>query len=170
MSPRAKATTCAATSCCASPSPSVPWPARWRPRSLAILANRPALQQPGQQAEPGEQRVPPLPRRQFDVGPGVAVDLPRNVIGAAGEGQAGLGEAQHRQTLPFDPAPRPAWTPAAFMLAHLGKRGLGEAAVALGLDVDHRRNLDPPLGAKLGRIGEREGSPPPVKRILPTSL
>ena len=43
----------------------------------------------------GEQRVAPLPRLELDVGAGVAVDLPRDIIRAAGEGQARLGEAQH---------------------------------------------------------------------------
>jgi CheY-like chemotaxis protein len=50
----------------------------------------------------------PLPRLELDVGAGVAVDLPRDIIGAAGEGRARLGEPQHRQRLALDPPPRPA--------------------------------------------------------------
>ena len=70
------------------------------------LANRPGAQQPRQKADPGEQRVALLPRLELDVGAGVAVDLPRDIIGAAGEGQARLGEPHDRQRLSFDAAPR----------------------------------------------------------------
>ena len=58
------------------------------------LANRPAPQQPRQKADRGEQRVAPLPRLERDVRAGMAVDLPGDVVGAAGEGQARLGQAQ----------------------------------------------------------------------------
>src|SRR5438874_11157573 len=108
MSARARATICAGTSCCASPSPSARWPAPSTPPSPAPLANRPGPQQARQEADRGEQRPAALPRLQLDVRAGVAVDLPGDVIRAAGEGEAGLGEAQDRQRLPLDAPPGPA--------------------------------------------------------------
>src|SRR5438552_67810 len=96
MSAKARATICAPMSCCASRSPSARSPARSRTRSPA-LANRPAPQQPRQKADRGEQRMPPLPWLQANLGAGVAVDLPRDVIGASSEGQARLGEADDRK-------------------------------------------------------------------------
>src|SRR6476619_469190 len=45
--------------------------------------------------------MPPLPRLQLDVGPGMAVDLPHDIIRPAGKGQAGLCQAQNRVQLPF---------------------------------------------------------------------
>src|SRR6476659_6850184 len=97
---RARPTTSEAMSCCASPS-------RSEPRSPG-LANRPALQQPRQKAEPGKQWVTPLPRRKLDLGTGMAINLPRDVIGAARESQARLGEAQDGKSLPFKASTRPA--------------------------------------------------------------
>src|SRR4051812_22279717 len=91
MSARARPTIFAATSCCASPSPSAPSRAPSLPRSPA-LANRPAPQQARQEAETREQRMPPLPRLQLNVGACMAVDLPCDVLGAAGEGQASFGQ------------------------------------------------------------------------------
>src|SRR3954451_12388045 len=107
MSARAKATTSARTSFCASPSPSARLQAPFPSRSAERLANRPGTQQPRQKADPGEQRVAALPRLELDLRARVAVDLPCDVFGAAGEGEAGLGEAQDRQALSFYPAPTP---------------------------------------------------------------
>src|SRR6476646_7512714 len=107
MSAKARPTTCAAMSCCASRSPWVPSRAP-SPQRLQELANRPALQQAGQEAEPGKERVPSLPGLELDIGTGMPVDLPGDIIGASGEGEAGLGKAKDRQRLPLDAAPGPA--------------------------------------------------------------
>ena len=64
------------------------------------LANRPGPDQPRQQGDCREQGVPLLPWLQLDVRAGVAVDLPRDVIGAAGEGEARFGEPGDRINLP----------------------------------------------------------------------
>src|SRR6184192_699146 len=105
MSARARAATCAATSCCVSPSPSARWRAPSTPPSPAPLANRPRPQEARQEADRGEQRPAALPWLQLDVRAGVAIDLPGNVIGSAGEGEAGFGKAQDRERLPFDAPP-----------------------------------------------------------------
>src|SRR5947209_8265951 len=96
MSAKAKPTTCAVTSCCASRSPSAPSPAPSPPPSRE-LAHRPALQQAGQEADPCNQGVPPLPGFEANIGLCMPVDLPRDVIGAAGEGEGRLGKAQNGQ-------------------------------------------------------------------------
>src|SRR4051794_10202550 len=103
MSATAKATIFEPTSSYASRSLSERWPAPSLRRSPGLSANRPGVQQPGQKAEPGKQRMPLLPRLQFDIGAGVPVDLPHDIIGAPGEGQARLGEAKDGERLPFDP-------------------------------------------------------------------
>ncbi len=64
------------------------------------LANRPGPQQPRQEADPRQQRMPPLPRLQFDVRARVAVDLPRDIFRAPGKGEARLGQPKHRQRFP----------------------------------------------------------------------
>ena len=72
--------------------------ARERRRRRAVprrLANRAGPEEPRQQADRGEQRPAPLPWLELDVRPRVAVDLPGDIVGAAGEGGAGLGEAEH---------------------------------------------------------------------------
>src|SRR5436853_5122088 len=103
MSATAKATTFEPMSSCASHSPSGRSPARSLPRSAGRSANRPGLQQPGQKAEPSQQRMPLLPRPQPNIRAGMAIDLPHDVIGAPGERQARLGEAEDGEPLPFDP-------------------------------------------------------------------
>src|SRR4051794_32550128 len=107
MSATARARTFAATSCCASRSPSALWQARCRPPSLA-LANRPGPQKPRQKADPSKQRMATLPRRQLEFRPRMAVDLPDDVVRAAGEGRAGLREAEDVEPLPLNTPPRPA--------------------------------------------------------------
>ena len=77
----------------------------------------PAPQQPRQQADPRQQRVPPLPRLELDVGAGVPVDLPHDIIRAAGKGQARLGQP-HRST---GPSLRSAATPSCRAVAFLGR-------------------------------------------------
>ena len=137
MSAKARATTCAATSCCASPSPSARWPARSPPRSPARLANRPGLQQPRQEADPGEQRMALLPRLQLDVGPGVAVDLPRDIIRAAGEGQARLGQAQ-RPKAPSLRSAASAQLPCGLQRS-IAARSAGAVKRSIALGIEHRR-------------------------------
>src|SRR5690348_1125218 len=109
MSARAKATTSGATSSCASHSPWEPWRTPSPPRSRATLANRPGPDQPRQERDCRKQRVPLLPRLQRDAGPGVAVDLPRDVIGPAVEREARLREPRDRVELavPLLAAPPP---------------------------------------------------------------
>src|SRR5437870_6926232 len=148
MSARARATTCAGTSCCVSRSPSARWPARSTPPSPAPLANRPRPQQARQEADRGEQRPAALPRLQLDVRAGMAVDLPGDVIGAAREGEAGLGEAQDRERLPLDAPPRPI-APASDRRCR-GERWPGETAVAVRLQVHDRLRPTLALGAQLG--------------------
>src|SRR6185503_18354664 len=113
MSAKARATTFGATSCCASPSPSErsrapspqPSPAppnrreRKQRRNLT-LADRAASDQLGQQGNRGQQRVALLPWLQADVGPGMAVDFPRDIFGAARERQARLAQPGDRIKLP----------------------------------------------------------------------
>src|SRR5438445_8622931 len=137
MSAKARATTCAVTSCCASRSPSARWPAQSPPPSPAPLANRPGPQQAGQERNRREQRPAPLPRFELDAGARVAVDLPRDVVGAPGEGEAGLGEAQHRERLAFDTPPRPAGL-AAWSGRKRGDRRATEALVSFRIRIDHR--------------------------------
>ena len=60
------------------------------------LANRPAPQQPRQKADRCKQRVPLLPRFEPDVGPGMTIDFPRDIIRSAREGQARFGEPSNR--------------------------------------------------------------------------
>jgi len=61
-------------------------------RLLDRLANRPGPDQFRQQADRREQRMALLPRFQSDLRPRMAIDLPRNIVGAAGESRARLGE------------------------------------------------------------------------------
>src|SRR6185503_3552820 len=100
MSVKAKAMTFEATSCCASPSPSARSQAPSPQLYPEALANRPGPQEPGQKGNCGDQRVPLLPGFKADVRAGVAIDLPRNVVGTAAEGQARLGQAGDGIELP----------------------------------------------------------------------
>src|SRR5690242_20840232 len=134
MSAKAKATTSAATSCCESRSPS----GRWRVPSrqpCRALANRPALQQAGQEADPRKQRMSPLPWLQLDVRARVAVDLPGDIFGAACEGEARLREPGDRQKLPFQAPPRPP-TLFGWLRGDRGHRGSAEPRIAVGIDID----------------------------------
>src|SRR5688572_9749201 len=106
MPAKARPTTFATTSCCASHSRSGGWPAP-SPRPCRALANRPAPQKPRQKAERAEQGVAPLPRLEREVGAGVAVDLPNDVVGPIRKGEAGLGKAGDGQELPLDAPGQP---------------------------------------------------------------
>src|SRR3569833_3119618 len=102
MSAKARATICAAMSCCGSRSPSAPLRPRCHRRWPGDLTNRPGTQQPRQKGKRCKQRMAPLPWLELDFRAGVAIDFPRDVVGAAGEGEAGLGEAEDRNS--FAPA------------------------------------------------------------------
>src|SRR5215218_2992517 len=136
MSGRAKATIFAATSFCASRSRSEPWRARCLRPSRGLLANRPGPDQPRQEADGGKQRVPLLPRLQADVCSRVAVDLPRNVVGAACKCGARLRQARYRQELSLEPAPAPARFRSP---VDCGGRRFGETDEALAVGIDNRR-------------------------------
>ena len=165
MSAKARATIWSATNCCASRSRSARWPARSRPRSRAGLADRARSEEPRQQADRRQQRLAPLPGLQLDLGPGVAVDLPGDIFGAAGIGGAGLGQPEHRQRLAFDAGAAPSRAGGAAARSPRQRRR-GEAPIALGIGVDDRAGASLALGAQLGRIGQREGPPPPVERLV----
>src|SRR5215216_4415027 len=86
-----------------SPSPSPPSPPPSRPRSAASTArasaDRTPPKQTRQQSKRADDRPAPLPRFHHDLGPGVTVDLPRDVIDPAGEGRGRLGEAHQAYRL-----------------------------------------------------------------------
>ena len=154
MSAKARPTTSSATSCCASRSPSARWPAR-SPSALVAtgLANRAGPQEPRQQADRGEQRPAPLPGLDLDVGAGVAVDLPGDVVGAAGEGRSWPWRAgAPSSALPFDCCRRAQLAArAAAASRHRGKSpASAEPLVAVGIGVDDRVAAALALGAQLG--------------------
>ena len=64
------------------------------------LADRARSEEPRQQADRRQQRVPLLPRLQFDVRPGVAIDLPGDIFGAAGIGALALAKRRTDSSLP----------------------------------------------------------------------
>src|SRR3982751_2304607 len=131
MSAKERARTCAATNCCANPSRSVPLrplfpkPSREAqalhraqlrrsaecalPHEPRSLADGPRPDEPGQQANPGNERVPFLPRAQLKLGSRVAVDLPGEIFRSARERRARLGQPNDGKRLSLDPPPAPAW-------------------------------------------------------------
>ena len=80
--------------------------------------------------------VPLLPRLELDVGPGVAIDLPRDILGAARVSEAGLGQPRHRKELPLDAAPCP--RPLRSVRLDRRQRGLEETAIPTRIDIHDR--------------------------------
>src|SRR3569623_2380327 len=109
MSGKARATIFAVMNCCASRSRSARLRPPCRRRWPAGSANRARTQQPRQKGNRRNQRMPPLPGLELDLRARVAIDLPGDVVGAAGEGEAGLGEAENGVEFPVAllPAPPP---------------------------------------------------------------
>ena len=107
-----------------------------------------------------------LPLGQRDLGPGVAVDLPGNIVCPAGKGRARLGQAGDRQQFAFGPPspPRPPAAPPGD--AGRRQRRTEEAQVTLGLLVDDTGPALLLLGPELGRVSECKRRPPQVERRL----
>src|SRR5687768_6849720 len=107
---RKKGRTSLAMIFCASRSPSTPWPTRSNGRFRTRSANCASLQQTRQQSKSGQQRPATLPRLQSDVGPGMAIDLPDEVIGTTGKGRRGLQQTDQSEQFAFaltgPPAPK----------------------------------------------------------------
>ena len=100
------------------------------------------------------------------LGPRMAVDLPGDIVGAAGIGGAGLGEADHGQQLALPPPPRPARAAGGSIRRRLPARPASrEAPIALRVGIDDRADAALALGPQLGRIGQREAPPPQVERL-----
>src|SRR3954471_22868130 len=143
-----------ATTSSGSPSPWPPSPRRWRPRLPGALANGPPPQQPREEDEPGDQRPAPLPGFHFDLRPGVPVDLPGEIIDAVREGQARLEQTKESQRLALGLPPRPGARRS--LAPPFRQHRRADPPVALKVALDERGRLAPPLGAKLGRVGQRE--------------
>ena len=75
-----------------------------------VSGSRPAAQT-RQQSKRAQDRPAPLPRLDLDLRPGVAVDLPGEIIDAAGIGGRRLGEPDQAQRLAPPPEPPPALAP-----------------------------------------------------------
>src|SRR3546814_16055035 len=72
------------------------------------LTDRAALHQARNEGQCGDERPAALPGLDLDPGAGVAIDLPREIVDAAGVGEGRFRQPHDAERLALDPPARPA--------------------------------------------------------------
>src|SRR5436190_9100322 len=151
-----------------------PAPSPRRSRRARRSADRAAPKQTRKQRKRAKDRPAPLPRLDLDPRPRVAVDLPGEIVGAAGIGGGRLGQAKGSQRLALAPRSAPpashglGRSDQAYLSIWAGSGQLRDARegriadpnIAFMIRFDDARRPLPALGPKFRGIGQFKAPPP----------